>query len=347
MHKTIDFAVVGVGHIGKRHCSVIANNPAARLVAVVDADISLKEKIQQEYQVPFFESIENLLHSGLPIDVVNVCTPNGLHATHTIAALQAGYHVVCEKPMALSNADADAMIKASIAHDKKIFCVMQNRYSPSAVWLKEILQNNRLGAINTVVVNCFWNRDSRYYNSSAWRGTLALDGGVLYTQFSHYIDTLYWLFGDIANVTTRMTNFNHGSSIEFEDSGIAVFDFVNGGNCCFNFSTTTWDKNFVSSISIVGAEGSVRVGGQYMNEIEYCHIKDYEMPILAPSLPANDYGFYKGSAANHEFVIQNVIDHLQLGTAVTASPEEGRKVVEIIERIYQAAKSHAMPAQSL
>lgn len=339
MSNTIHFAVVGAGHIGKRHCRVINNTLNANLVAVVDTNTSESENIIQQYNIPFFNSIEELFSSGLTIDVINICTPNGYHVSQSIQCLMAGYHVVCEKPMALSKIDAVAMLNASLEQKKDIFCVMQNRYSPTAVWLKEIIDSKLLGKINLVTVNCFWNRDIRYYNSSLWRGTKEWDGGVLFTQFSHYIDTLYWLFGDVKNIASRMYNFNHGDSIEFEDSGVAIFDFVNGGTCSFNFSTTAWDKNFVSNISIIGEYGSVKVGGQYMNEIEYCHIQNYEMPALAPSLPANDYGFYKGSAANHEFVIQNVIDHLHSGASITATALEGMKVVEIIEAIYEAANS--------
>ena len=338
MSNTIHFAVVGAGHIGKRHCTVIANTPNAKLVAIVDTDEATAKKTGQDYHVPYFSSIKDLLAANLNIDVVNVCTPNGFHKLQTIQSLQSGHHVVCEKPMALAKVDAVEMMNVALEMQKNIFCVMQNRYSPTAVWLKEIIENKLLGNINLVAVNCFWNRDSRYYQTSPWRGSAEFDGGVLFTQFSHYIDTLYWLFGDVKNIVARTHNFNHGNSIAFEDSGVAIFDFVNGGTCSFNFTTTSWDKNFESSISIIGECGSVKVGGQYMNEIEYCHIQNYEMPSLAPSLPANDYGFYKGSAANHEFVIQNVVNHLQLGTPITATPQEGMKVVEIIEAIYTASK---------
>lgn len=185
-----------------------------------------------------------------------------------------------------------------------------------------------------VVVNCFWNRGEDYYNSSPWRGSKEMDGGTLFTQFSHFIDTVYWLFGDIKNIQARFKNFNHDKLIEFEDSAIIQFDFVKGGSCSFNYTTSIWNKNFESSITILGEHGAVKVGGQYMNEVEYCHIKNYEMPILEAGKPANDYGTYKGSAANHEFVIKNVIDHLQGKNKIFVEVEEGIKVVEIIERIY-------------
>lgn len=338
MTPQIKFVVLGLGHIGKRHCSVICNNADAKLVAVVDIDSRLEAKVQEDYQVPFFTSLDSLFASNLAFDVVNVCTPNGYHCIHTLAALAFGAHVICEKPMALSTIDARKMIDKATKVNKNIYCVMQNRYSPSAVWLKELMTNNTLGNIHNVVINCFWNRDNRYYAASEWRGTSALDGGVLFTQFSHFLDTIYWLFGEISDVQTKLQNFAHLETTEFADSGISLFKFDNGGLCTFSFSTTAWDKNFESSIAIVGSKGSVKVGGQYMNQIDYCHIENYTQPELMPSLPPNDYGFYKGSAANHDFVIQNVIDNIIYKKPISATAEEGLQVVHMIEQIYNAGK---------
>ena len=146
---------------------------------------------------------------------------------------------------------------------------------------------------------------------------------------------MYWLFGDIDNINGKFNDFTHKNSTEFEDSGLVSFDFLNGGMGCLNYSTAVWGSNLESSMTIVGSNGSVKVGGQYMNEIEYCNIKDYEMPELAPSNPPNDYGPYKGSAANHHYIIENVVDTLKGRTVATTNALEGLKVVEIIERIYK------------
>lgn len=145
---------------------------------------------------------------------------------------------------------------------------------------------------------------------------------------------MYWLFGDITNIEAKFKDFNHQQLTDFEDSGVVMFDFINGGMGSINYSTSVWDSNLESSITIIGKNGSVKVGGQYMNEVEYCHIKDYQMPILEASSPANDYGFYKGSAANHHFVIENVVNTLLGKSVATTNATEGLKVVEIIERIY-------------
>jgi predicted dehydrogenase len=334
MSDQIRFAVVGSGHIGKRHAAMIQQNPESKLVAMADVNTALAGDIESTFGVPFFTSIEELLASGLEFDVVNICTPNNFHAPQAILALEAGKHVVVEKPMALSKADCEDVIYKSLQAGKLVFCVMQNRYSPPSVWLKEVLSQKKLGEIFHVQINCFWNRDSRYYKAGGWKGNKVNDGGTLFTQFSHFIDIMFWLFGDITNINARFYDFNHKELTEFEDSGIAQFDFTKGGTGSLNFSTSVFDSNLESSMTIIGEKGSIKVGGQYMNEVQYCHIQDYTMPELPPSLPPNDYGHYKGSAANHHFVIENVVSTLKGRTVATTNALEGLKVVEIIEKIY-------------
>ncbi|MFN0202212.1 MAG: Gfo/Idh/MocA family protein [Bacteroidia bacterium] len=334
MQKNIKFAVIGSGHIGKRHGTMVDRHPEAELVAM--CDILPKEKLGLDaFQQPFFVSVDELLAANLDIDVVCVATPNGLHEEHALKALKAGKHVVIEKPMALTKAGCERVIYEALHQSKQVFCVMQNRYSPPSVWLKQVISSGLLGNIFTVQVNCYWNRDDRYYKKGGWKGTPDLDGGTLFTQFSHFIDIMYWLFGDITNIQAKFNNFNHQHSIVFEDSGMVNFEFVHGGMGCINYSTSVWDKNMESSLTIVGEKGSIKVGGQYMNEVEYCHIQDYTMPELPPSNPANDYGHYKGSAANHHHIFENVIDVLKGRNSITTNALEGLKVVEIIERIYQ------------
>lgn len=332
--KKIRFAVVGCGHIGKRHAEMVVRDPGAELVAL--CDIRPKEELGIEaYPVAFFSDVTSLLQSGLDIDVINICVPNGLHAEMAIQAIESGHHVVIEKPMALQVQDAERVLQTSLKYQKEVFCVMQNRYSPPSVWIKQMIDSGRLGKIYLVQLNCFWNRDERYYKPGGWHGDACLDGGTLFTQFSHFIDIMYWLFGDIQHIQARFADFNHQQLTDFEDSGLVTFEFVNGGMGCLNYSTAVWNKNMESSMLIVAENGSVKIGGQYMNEVEYCHIKDYEMPELAPTNPGNDYGPYKGSAQNHNFVIRNVVEVLQhTGAQNTTTALEGLKIVDIIRRIY-------------
>lgn len=330
----IKFAILGAGHIGKRHAEVISKNLNAELVAICECD-QLKHSELMSFEVPLFEDYNKLLNSDVYFDVLSIATPNGLHAEHALAGLNNGKHVIVEKPLALHVEECIKMIEKSEEVSKHVFCVMQNRYSPPSIWLKNLLNDGILGNIYSVQINCFWNRDERYYTANTWRGDIDLDGGTLFTQFSHFIDMLYWLFGDIKNIHSKFNNFNHSDLTDFEDSGTVLFDFVNGGEGSIHYSTSLWDSNLESSILIIAQNGTVKIGGQYMNEVEYCNIKDYVMPVLDKSNPPNDYGNYKGSAANHQFVIQNVLDVLTSDVPISTNAKEGLKVVEIIERIYQ------------
>jgi predicted dehydrogenase len=336
--RKIKFAVVGAGHIGKRHAEMIRRNNEGELVALVDPR-GAKDCEVEDFEVPFFSTIDELLASNLDFDVVNICTPNGLHAEQALKALQAKKHVVCEKPMGLSKDSCEQVIYSALQVSKQVFCVMQNRYSPPSVWIKDLIASKVLGDIYLVQLNCYWNRDARYYKAGGWKGTKDLDGGTLFTQFSHFIDIMYWLFGDIHNIQGKFADFNHKDFTDFEDSGFVSFDFINGGMGSLNYSTSVANQNLESSMTIIGEKGSVKIGGQYMNEVEVCNIEGYTMPELAPTNPGNDYGAYKGSAANHNFVISNVIDTLNGRTAPTTNALEGMKVVEIIERIYEVRNS--------
>lgn len=330
----VHFAVVGCGHIGKRHAEMILRNPESELVALCDvrprAELGL-----EAYAVPFFNDLHAMLDAVPGIDVVSVCTPNGLHAPMSIAALDRRKHVVCEKPMGLSKASCEAVIHKALQVHRHVFGVMQNRYSPPSRWIKEMVESGRLGDIHLVQVNCYWNRDERYYKPGGWKGTADLDGGTLFTQFSHFIDIMYWLFGDITDIQGRFADFNHQDLTAFEDSGLVSFRFLDGGMGCLNYTTSVWDRNLESSLTVIGSKGSVKIGGQYMDQVEVCHVKDYAMPVLEPTNPANDYGAYKGSASNHHYIIENVVDTLKGRTTMTTNALEGLKVIDIIERIYQ------------
>lgn len=336
----IRFAVIGCGHAGKKHAAMILANAESELVAC--CDVRPRESLDfPATDIPFFSSLEAFLQADLAVDVVNIATPNGLHETQALALLEKGYHVVIEKPMSLTKAGCERIIFKALEKSKLVFCVMQNRYSPPSIWLKKLLTDGILGQIYMVSVECYWNRDQRYYLPGGWHGSRDLDGGTLFTQFSHFVDILYWLFGDVSNIQARFKDFNHGHLTAFEDSGFITFDLEKGGIGSFNYSTAVWNKNMHSSLTIIAENGTVKVGGQYMNEVEYCHIKDYAFTELPPGNPPNDYGGYKGSAANHQYIIENVVDVLKNRASITTNALEGLKVVEIIERIYQSAPKPA------
>ena len=331
----VRFAICGVGHIGRRHAALVARHPGAQLAALIDTRPELGPALAAEFPgVPFFASLDDYLAHGPAAEVLTVATPNGQHAYQAIRGLRAGLHVVVEKPLALRKSDAEDIVHTALQTGRFVFGVMQNRYSPPAAWLKQVVTEGRLGQVFLVQLNCFWNRDERYYTPGSWHGTRADDGGTLFTQFSHFVDLLYWVFGDITNITARFRDFTHAHLTEFEDSGLVTFDLVRGGSGTLQYSTAVWDRNLESSLTVVAEHGSLRLGGQYMDKVDYCHLRDYQMPELAPTNPANQYGPYQGSAANHVQVIDNVVETIQQRGFATTNALEGLKVVEMIERIY-------------
>ena len=331
MADNIRFSIIGFGNIGRRHAEHILQNPDTALIAVCDIDPEVKTKLPEG--VKFYTDIQEMLQHE-PCDVVAVCTPNYLHEQHTIIALKAGRHTVVEKPMAMSVAEADRMIAASKEAGKIIFAVKQNSYNPPVQAVKKLIAQHELGEIYMMQVNCFWNRGDAYYKESDWRGKKLKDGGCLFTQFSHFVDILYYLNGKIRNVEGWIHNFAHRHNTEVEDTGCFVMKAENNAIINFNFTTSSYEQNMEGSITIFAEKGTVKIGGQYLNTIEYQKIKDITLPDINISAKANDYGLYKGSMSNHDKLIQNVVDVLHHNQPVMTSAEEGRDVVHIIEQMY-------------
>ncbi|MEL7159862.1 MAG: Gfo/Idh/MocA family oxidoreductase, partial [Bacteroidota bacterium] len=297
----IPFYVIGHGHIGRRHAQLIAAHAGADLTAICDP--LPREALDLDAATPHFTDFAELLTKGPGARVACICTPNGLHASQAIACLEAGLHVVVEKPLALTVAEAEAIISAARKAARHVFGVMQNRYSPASAWLKEQIERWTLGEILQVHLDCFWNRDHRYYtipteetdqskkrakraeNSGSpssivnrqssivnrpphpWHGHPTLDGGVLFTQFAHFIDLLCWCFGEVTVHAARFANQNHEDLHVFADTGTVHFSLGKGTLGSLNFSTAIWDRNFESTLTVIGAKGTIKLGGQYMNEL--------------------------------------------------------------------------------
>jgi predicted dehydrogenase len=335
MNKTINFAIIGCGRIAQRHAEHISNY--GNLVAVCDTVPSAADKLAEKYNAKAYYSSDKMLLDNLDIDVVAICSPNGLHAEHAIKIVNAGYHALCEKPMAISTADCGKMINAAEKANKRLFIIKQNRFNPPVAAVKEVIEKGRLGQIYSVQLNCFWNRNNDYYENS-WKGTKNLDGGTLFTQFSHFIDLLYWLIGDVKEVKSYLQNYAHEGIIEFEDSGVVALQFENGAMGTINYNVNSFGKNMEGSLTIFAEKGTIKIGGQYLNELEYQNIEGYEIKDLPEGNKPNNYGNYVGSMSNHDKVYQNVIDVLNNGTSIATNFFEGLKTVEIIEKIYNSAK---------
>ena len=333
-----NIAIVGAGNIGKRHAKWA--NKYGNLVAVADVKISRATLLAKKYKCNAYSSLTNMLVSQSNIDLVAICTPNGLHVAHTITALEFGNNVLCEKPMALTRSGCEDMINTAEKYNKRLFIVKQNRFNPPVQVVKKLLDEDKLGKILSVQLSCFWNRNDAYYDESPWRGGKNTDGGILYTQFIHFIDLMRYLLGDINEVFAMENNFIHKETVEFADTVISIFKFNNGVLGTGHFSINAYKENMEGSLTIFGENGTVKIGGKYLNILEYQNIKGYKIPQGSLIGGCNDYGVYKGSSSRHDLVYKNVIATLEGKENIMASCIDGMKVVEIVEKIYRSARNN-------
>ena len=194
----LKFALVGCGRIAKRHSELLGLGqiPNATLSAVCDIDEAKAQKLASQFGVPAFTDMHRMM-TDADVDVVVILTESGRHAEHTCALAKYGKHIVVEKPMALSLDDADAMIRVCDLAGIKLFVVKQNRFNVPVVQLRKALEQGRFGKLVLGTVRVRWSRDQKYYDQDSWRGTWALDGGVLTNQASHHVDLLEWMMGDV------------------------------------------------------------------------------------------------------------------------------------------------------
>lgn len=334
--KKVSFALVGCGRIAQRHAEHINNQ--GKLVAVCDVVKEKADEMAAKYNAKAYYDIDTMLAAEKGIDILSVCSPNGLHAQHSIKGLKAGFHVLCEKPMAINVKDCGEMIKTAEQANRRLFAIKQNRFNPPVAAIKKVIDEGRLGKIYSIQLSCFWNRNDDYYANS-WKGTKDLDGGTLYTQFSHFVDLLYWMIGDIRNVQAFTGNYAHQNTIEFEDTGAVILEFYNGAIGTINYTVNSYQKNMEGSLTIFAEKGTVKIGGQYLNELEYQNIEGFKIENLPEGNKPNNYGSYQGSMSNHDKVYENLINVLTNNATISTSAFEGLKTVEIIDKIYSSAKS--------
>jgi UDP-N-acetyl-2-amino-2-deoxyglucuronate dehydrogenase len=336
---SIRFALIGCGRIGQVHAREIRR--VGKLVAVCDSESKKMDHIVGNDPIHRYITLKELFLAESDIDLVVIATPNGLHAQQSIECLNHGKHVLCEKPMAIRSADAEEMIKAARRANKHLVVVKQNRYNPPVQELKRLLDEGKLGKILSVQVNAFWNRNAEYYKQSPWRGTLELDGGTLYTQFSHFVDLMIWLFGDIREVKGSRSNVNHQGVIDFEDQGVIALQFESGLPGSLQYTVNAYEKNMEGSITVFGEKGAVKVGGAYLNEMSYFNVEGVERVekverVEMRSNTPNQYDGYQGSMSNHPMVYDDLIRLLNGESNSLASPEDGLRTVKAIEKIYSS-----------
>jgi len=337
----IKFGLIGYGKIGERHVHHILAHPDATLTGVFDIKADRLNYFRNQHKEQgTYDSLQAILNDP-EIDIISICTPNSTHSDIAIAAMTAGKHVLVEKPMAIRKKDCEGMIHIALKTGKSLFVVKQNRFNPPVQAVKKLMDEQKLGKIYSVAVNCFWNRSEWYYKHSDWKGKKTIDGGTLYTQFSHFIDIIYYLLGDVTILHAQLANVSHRGLIEFEDTGIVSFRLKDSGAPgVLHYTTSAFQKNMEGSITIFAEHGTIKIGGQYLNTIEYQATNGFDIDGLPQGGPANQYGDYEGSMSNHDLVIDNVIRSLQGHEEIMTNAYDGLKTVEIIENIYYKATEH-------
>lgn len=323
MSNVLNFAVLGNGFMGKKHIEIIKSLNTVRLSAVIDHH--WHEDSQDSFLA--YPQLETFLEQDTDTDVVVIATPNYLHFEQARELLQNGYHVIIEKPFCMSVEEAETLEKVSQKSGKSVFMIMQNRYAPISVWLKNLVVSGILGDIYLVQTNCFWNRNENYYLPKSWKGSKSMDGGTLFTQFTHFADLIFWIFGDIENVHSRLKTLRHKNLIEIEDTGIATFDFVKGGMGSISFTTAAYEKNLESSMTIVSEHGNIKISGQYFDKVEVCHIKDYLLDPTIITVPDN--------LENLRQEYHTVTEVLSQGKPSDISFQEGKKLIAFLESVYR------------
>lgn len=333
----LKFALVGCGRIAKRHAELLGRSHIhnARLVAVCDVKGIRAEAIGREMNVPFYFDMHEMM-SRESIDVVVVLTESGLHAEHVVALAPYGKHIVVEKPMALTLADADRMIFACDRAGVKLFVVKQNRFNVPVVKLREALQAGRFGKLVMGTVRVRWSRNQQYYSQDSWRGTWAMDGGVLANQASHHVDLLEWMLGQPISVyaiaKTALVN------IEAEDTAVVLLKFANGAFGVIEATTAVRPRDLEGSISILGENGTVVIEGFAVNLMKTWNFvdaapRDEEVLNQYSVNPPNIYGF------GHQAYYEHVVDCILNKTEQLVDGLEGRKSLELISAIYESIET--------
>lgn len=333
----LNIALVGCGRIAKRHSDLLGGGEiaGARLAAVCDIVPQRAQEIGERFSVPHYQDMHEMMRRE-QIDVVTILTESGNHARHTLALAPYGKHIIVEKPMALSLCDADAMIEACDTHGCKLFVVKQNRLNVPVVQLRSALEGGRFGRIVMGTVRVRWARDQAYYDQAKWRGTWALDGGVLTNQASHHIDLLQWMLGDVESVSAMSRTAL--ADIETEDTAVVILRFTSGALGIIEATTAVRPSNLEGSLSIVGEKGTVVVGGFAVNEIttwQFCEEEAKDKDILERFSvnPPDVYGF------GHKSYYQHVVESVNQNTRQLVDGLSGRKSLELICAIYEAIET--------
>ena len=328
-------ALVGCGRVAPRHAQSLTELPDARLVAVADLIDSRAAHFAREYGAEAYTDYRYLLDRR-DIDLIHICTPSGLHAEMGIAAVEAGKHVLVEKPIALNLADADALIAAAQAAGLKLGVVLQNRYNAPVQEVYQAVRAGRLGRLLLGNATVRWYRPQEYYEDG-WHGTWAMDGGALMNQSIHHIDALQWLMGEpVEEVFAYTATLAH--RMEAEDIGVAVLRFRSGALGAIEGSTVTYPQNLEGSVALFGEKGSVKVGGTALNRTAFWKIEgelERERELLTREQldPPSVYGY------SHKLVIADMIAAIREDRPPQTDGGQARRSLALVTAIYESART--------
>lgn len=331
------FAIIGCGRIAQRHADILGEKKVAGadLIAVVDKRLERANALAKQKNVNAYHDMHEMMKNERP-DVVSVLTESGLHARHVIELAPYGADIIVEKPMALTLRDADAMIEACERYGARLFVVKQNRFNAPVRQLRRAFDAGRFGKLVLGTVRVRWCRPQSYYDHDEWRGTWALDGGVLANQASHHIDLLQWIMGDVESVFAKSTTAL--VDIEAEDTAVVIVKFANGALGVIEATTAVRPKDLEGSISVLGETGTVEIGGFAVNELKHWNfsdvLEDDDTVLEKFSVnPPNVYGF--GHHAYYEQVVDCILGHKE----APVDGVEGRKSLELITAIYESIET--------
>lgn len=334
--NSISFGLIGCGRISEKHINALKQTPNVKIAAVCDIKEERAKQLAISLNCDSYSDYKEMLRRK-DIDVIDICTPNGTHASIAVDTAKAGKNVLVEKPMALNSSDCDKIINACKENNVNLFVVKQNRFNPPIVKLREAIDKGRFGKLVIGNVTVRWARPQDYYDQNEWHGTKHMDGGMLFTQASHHVDMLQWMMGPIQSVKAHIATITH--KIETEDTAVVVMKFKNGALGVVEATTCTFPKNMEGSIVILGEKGTAKIGGMAMNKVDHWEFSDYnnedENIRECATNPPNVYGY------GHNEVIKNVTESLLKGEPVAGgvSGEEAKKSVRLIEAVYESAKT--------
>ena len=339
-------ALIGCGRISLKHIeAAINNNDKIKLIACCDPKMDRAKARADEYkkampdhQVAIYADYREMLSKEKP-DICAIATESGYHPEISITCSKSGAHVICEKPMALSTADADKMIKAAREAKKLLTVCFQNRFNAPIQKARQALEAGRFGRVLHGAVQVRWNRNESYYAEAPWRGTWELDGGTLMNQCTHGIDLLQWMMGEDA-VRVQAATRRYLRPIEAEDFGAAIIEFASGAVGIIEGSADIYPTNLEETLSVFGEKGTAVIGGIAVNKIKTWRfsdsqiVGDNEEKVLDPNAkdPPSVYGF------GHTALYADFLDAIEKNGIPLITGEAGKKALEIILAIYKSQK---------